>query len=535
MIKVLIADDEILVRAGLKAVLPWEENGFNVVGEAWNGEDAYQKILALRPDILITDIKMPKMDGIALLKKLRKENIPVVSIILSCFDDFDLVREGMKYGAKDYILKLSIEPEQLLAVLNEIKQELQLKKTAPDDLCLQDQDLKSLFVNKLTNHNFFSKEQIKNILFNLGLSINLNHYQLIRLLPEKKNLGKTEREKKSEILVYNILDQICKRQPGNEIFPLEKGEFLIVHSGGNWKNLRTQLSASMIEYANTNVFFGSSSILNGHQEFEIGMDQSKEAVECAVFYNQDKEIEYENICRFPVPSSPYQQEQELFQSLLSSVQDAAWNNCKNMLVKLKADCYPPAECFSYLMEILDIYRRAAKEFRVPLHSMEFKGRNICEYIKDLSTLQECELAFYEFTGKLTDAVRKSRLPRERDEILTIKQHVMLYYKDNIDLNTIAKLVNMSPSHLSSLFKKETGENFSTYLTEVRMEAAKRLLKSPHALIYEVAEQTGYANSSYFGKAFKKFYGFTPEEYKKNSNIQERSFLTMQESKDTEST
>ena len=143
------------------------------------------------------------MDGIALLKKLRKENIPVVSIILSCFDDFDLVREGMKYGAKDYILKLSIEPEQLLAVLNEIKQELQLKKTAPDDLCLQDQELKSLFVNKLTNHNFFSKEQIKNILFNLGLSINLNHYQLIRLLPEKKIWAKPK-EKRNQKYLYTI-------------------------------------------------------------------------------------------------------------------------------------------------------------------------------------------------------------------------------------------------------------------------------------------------------------------------------------------
>ena len=127
---------------------------------------------------------------------------------------------------------------------------------------------------------------------------------------------------------------------------------------------------------------------------------------------------------------------------------------------------------------------------------------------------------YDFTEKLTADIQKFCIPGERDEILSVKEYVKLHYNENIDLNTAAKLVNISPSHLSSLFKKETGKNFSSYLTEVRMKEAKRLLKNPHAMIYEVAEQTGYANSGYFGKAFKKFYGITPEEYKKNMKKKE---------------
>ena len=508
MIKVLIADDETLVRAGIKAVLPWEENGFEVIGEAWDGEDAYK-------NILITDIKMPKVDGITLLKKIRDENIPIKSIILSCFDDFDLVREGMKYGAKDYILKLSIEPDQLLAVLNEIKEELFVEKPVSEEFILHNQDLKYLFVKKILKHDFFSEEQIKNVIHNLGLSVSLRHYNLIQLLPEQKIMNSTGQSKQGETLIYNILDQICKRQPGNEIIPLEKEGFLVIHSKGCWKNIRTQISASMKEYANTRVYFGSSQLLNDYQDFETGMIQSKKALECSAFYDRTEETEYQDICSSSIPAFTYQQEQRLYQALLSANKEHAWDVCSHILEKLREKLYPPAECFSYIMEILGVYRRAGRDYNISIRSLEFCGKNIYEYIKSMDTLHDCEKSLYKFTQKLADAIQKFCIPGERDEILSIKEYVKLHYNENIDLNTISKLVNISPSHLSSLFKKETGENFSAYLTEVRMIEAKRLLKNPHAMIYEVAEQTGYANSGYFGKAFKKFFGITPEEYKKN--------------------
>lgn len=518
MIKVLIADDETLVRAGIKAVLPWEENGFEVIGEAWDGDDAYKKILTLKPDILITDIKMPKVDGITLLKKIKDENIPIKSIILSCFDDFDLVREGMKYGAKDYILKLSIEPSQLLAVLNEIKAELLVEKPNSEEFILHNQDFKYLFIKKLLKHDFFSEEQIRNVIYNLGLSISLHHYHLIQLLSEQRIMNSTEQSKQSETLIYNILDQICKRQSGNEIVPLEKEGFLIIHNKGSWHNIRTQISASMKEYANTRVYFGSSQLLNSYQDFETGMKQSKKALECSVFYDRAEETEYKDICSSSIPTFTYQQEQELYQALLSSNKEHAWNVCRQMLENLRKSLYPPAECFSYIMEILGIYRRAGRYYNISIHTMEFCGKNIYEYIKSMDTLHDCENVLCKFTEKLTDAIQNFCMPGERNEILSIKEYVRLHYNENIDLNTVAKLVNISPSHLSSLFKKETGKNFSSYLTEVRMEEAKRLLRNPHAMIYEVAEQTGYANSGYFGKAFKKFFGITPEEYKKNMKL-----------------
>lgn len=512
MIKVLIADDETLVRAGIKAVIPWEENGFEVVGEAWDGQDAYEKILSLHPDILITDIKMPKMDGIELLKKLRDEKIPIRTVILSCFDDFDLVREGMKYGAKDYILKLSIDPEQLLTVLNEIREELNVANS-DGDLAIHNQDLKYLFVKKLMKKEFQSEEQVNNVIKNLGLSVSLQKYRLIQLWLGKR-VEQDQRE--GSDLLYNILDQICKRQPGNEIVPMEKEGFLIIHSGKSERRLYMQIAAAMSGYANTRVFFGSSELQSGYQKFEIGIIQSEEALKCAVFYEIGNEIYYHDICREHIPAFTYREEQELFHSLMAGNREKAEMTLTVLLGRMREKLYLCKECFSYIDGILNIYMRAARELDLPAR---FHGSGLEDFYDDIKsqrTLDGCGKALVRFTEEFAAYVRKIRSAGEREEIFKIKEYVSLHYNENIDLNTAAGLVNMSPSHLSSIFKKETGENFSSYLTEVRMEEAKRLLQDPNLLIYEVAEQTGYANSGYFGKAFKKFFGMTPEEYRKET-------------------
>ena len=117
---VLIAEDEYLVRVGLRTCLDWERHGFILLDDAVNGEDAYQKILRHRPDILLLDIKMPRMDGFALLAKLREENIDVHVIILSGCDDFDSVRTALQYGVLDYINKLTVTSSELLRALNKV-------------------------------------------------------------------------------------------------------------------------------------------------------------------------------------------------------------------------------------------------------------------------------------------------------------------------------------------------------------------------------------------------------------------------------
>jgi len=124
MIKVLIADDELVVRIGLKTTIDWEANGFTIVGEAINGKDAVELFHKLKPDILVTDIKMPIMDGLEVIQQLKSEHCLFKALILSHYDDFDFARKAINLGASDYILKTELTEQKLLTSLSRLSEQL---------------------------------------------------------------------------------------------------------------------------------------------------------------------------------------------------------------------------------------------------------------------------------------------------------------------------------------------------------------------------------------------------------------------------
>ena len=123
MKRVLIVDDELLVRMGFRSILDWESCGFTVVGDAENGEEALEKIRLLQPDLVFTDLKMDRMDGLELMSACMREYPAVKFIVLSSYNDFENVRQAMRCGALDYVFKLEVTPEQLRRILSEIKWE----------------------------------------------------------------------------------------------------------------------------------------------------------------------------------------------------------------------------------------------------------------------------------------------------------------------------------------------------------------------------------------------------------------------------
>lgn len=512
MIKILITDDEPLVRAGIKSVIPWNKYGFEVIGEVWNGEDAYQKILELKPDILITDIKMPKMDGIALLKRLKIEHIPIQSLVLSCFDEFELVREAMKYGAHDYILKLSIDPEKLLEVLNEIKQTLATKDIPlSSNVNVNQDDLKYLFVNKLSKQGFSSSEQVNNVIHNISLSIQLENYYMVLLSLDAFPLMAPDDNR--DRMIYNLLTQLCQRYPGNEIVSMDRREYLMILSAGENPFLFHQISAAMEQYANRSTFFGISSCLKDYTDFHLGYTQAEEALHAATFYQHKGPVSYTKLTEERFPSINASTAQKLYIYLSSADGNQAVSLVKELLDHLNDALFYYSRCYSYVVELLNIYIRVAREQNFSISQVPWADNPIFEALKKAPCLCEWNALLTDFTYAFTTYVHTLHTT-ERTEIMTIREYIQGHYMENIDLNTISTLVRITPSHLSNVFKKETGENFSTYLTRIRMEAAKKLLYDSQLLIYEVAEKTGYSDAGYFGKAFKKYWGISPEEFRK---------------------
>ena len=509
MFKILIVDDEPLVRAGIKTILPWHEHDFEVIGEAENGIDAYQKIITLKPDILITDIKMPHLDGIELLKKLKKEKINIQSIVLSCFDEFDLVREAMKYGARDYILKLSIEPDKILTILDEIKQDIAITDDTSSHLTLADHDLKYLFVRKLMSHGFSSQEQVDNVIRNTHFSVCFSakyNLTLFRCLDIQTATSASDRNE----LIYSILEQICQRYSGNEIIALDEKNYLIIQNNENNEFLFRQISAAIKQYANQTVYFGQSDFFISYADFNLALQQASDALVSCIFYEQDSLLSYKQLNQDIFLQISKEQEQNLYISLSAGDEVSSCSQITALLNFLKSNTYLPKQIHTYLNELLGIFVHVAREQNLALQ--EITDIDIFTAVRHANTSSSCAQIFYEFTHNFINYFL-SRKSEERTDILKIKAYVQQHYAEDIDLNTVADLVNITPSHLSTLFKKETGINFSTYLTNIRMFAAKKLLQTPDIFIYEVAEKCGYSNSSYFGKAFRKFWGISPDEFK----------------------
>lgn len=515
MIKILIADDEALVRAGIKSLIPWEKYGYEIIEQAQNGEEAYQKIISLHPDILITDIKMPKMDGIALLKTLKENNISIASIILSCYDEFDLVREAMRYGAKDYLLKLSIDATNLLAVLNEVKKSLKNFNTESNSAVIDIQDLKDLFVQKLINKKFHSSTEIKNVIHNLRLNCELENYRLIQftLFTHNGNPALHKEDGQTRILINNILEQICKRQSYCELIYFQN-HYLIIHKNSNLKNLQLQISTAMKDYLNATTYFGISSSLPDYTAFPQGIEESHCALECSIFYQNLYQIYFEQISQEHVPSFSKEDDDFLFSSLLEGNFSVSFSICQKLMEQVTTEHYLKSECLFYFNEILSVYTRVARKTECLMDSILENNQNIFELLQEQTNYSSCVELLKKFTEHFISVIEKKKASGVRREILQIENYVKQHYSEEIDLNTISELLNMCPSHISNLFKKETGINFSSYLTKVRMEAAQQLLQNSDTLIYEIAESTGYSNSGYFGKVFKKFFGITPEEYKR---------------------
>lgn len=126
--RVLIVDDELLVRVGLKTIIPWEENGFQLVGEASNGSEAWAMLEETPCDIVLTDIRMPEWNGLELIEKIRRRWPQTKCVILSSYNDFEYVRKALQLGAVDYILKLAMDPEEMLAKLNQLKEQIAREK-----------------------------------------------------------------------------------------------------------------------------------------------------------------------------------------------------------------------------------------------------------------------------------------------------------------------------------------------------------------------------------------------------------------------
>lgn len=534
MLKLLIVDDEMLIRKGLRKILGRIGTENEVIGEAANGLEALQFIKENSPDILITDVKMPEMDGIELIKQMEISYPDIKKIVLSGFDEFNYVRDTMRRGAIDYLLK-PVDEEQLAGLLKKIEKdihrenekkakELNLKVKLNESMPL----LKEQFIRELVLEKKYSEKKIKDKLDYYNISIPDGLYYVIIL--DIDNYGVTyerlgaEEARLETFIVKNIAEESLGEYLSFFSCPINH-ELVVVASvpadGGKvLKEAINKTFSNLSQYSGVRFTISLGTAVDSMDKLHESYAEASRLLKCR-FYNQASSViaaETKHKGHKALSDKNFTYFSEQFEHLLKPCVELA--NPEQSRIVISEFCNNAAK---HRFEALDVVKCLAEtNIKMQLSCHEF-GKAVSEqysseysYTKTLElydTLDEIKKYTLDYYDKVIRMIGEIRKRKDKKLVEVVKDYVLKHYNEDITLNKIAEIVYMNPSYICDLFKNQTGEHFVVFLTRVRIDKAKSLLKDVRIKTYEVGQMVGYEDPTYFSKVFKKVVGVSPSEYR----------------------
>lgn len=526
--KIIIADDEKWVRATIKALIPFDRLGMELAGEAANGIEALELCRLHEPDILLTDIMMPGLTGLDLIKELKRSRQNIRIAIISGYSDFEYAKTAMKYGITDYLLK-PLEENELLQVLEKFKSERNTELEQQKDNAIKKEQLKlaapvlrDVFLNSLISQNNFTLERIKNGLAAHGLVFSLNTFHIAVFSPDT---GSSASPGQHQDNVRAVLKRTMKRYLNAVTFSNANNpaEYISII------NCKDELDKVLLEKA----FRLAGAILRKQAGVTLsgGLSAPCQLSMLHRAYSQTKtsllgrfrtgggKIHYHRPGYYSkVPDLQLSEEtvnKIVLNLKLSNVQTAFSHVDSTIEDFKKKDGINPVHLKEYLWQLVQSIISSLNIQLAFMHSeAQLYGEQPYERIMD--TLFADDLAKYvkELLQRVYNYFHDSNPVSSTNLIDNSKKIIEENFAGDISLEQVAKHVHLSPAYLSELFKKETGMSFIDYKTIVRIEKAKELLASTAYSVYEISGRVGYADPKYFSKLFKKITGRTVYDYRK---------------------
>jgi len=517
MYKVLIVEDEMYVRMGIKMLTEWERLGFEVIADVENGKQALAVYETLHPDIIITDIKMPLMDGMELIREIRKQDERARFIILTCLEDFDVVREAISMDVTDYVLKLTVNQDDMERVLSKVKKELIIL-----DRTKQDKE-------ELRDEKYFQERFLNYLYYRIGMGAEVEEWlksrfgsadkKFVMLVLEIDHYEERKRmfnDSYGDILISavgNILSEIMMEEK-HILIPEKKGHFIIMLEGEEERQLPSEHMLQIMErireilnrYVKSSITFGISHMGIEYEYFYEMYVQCLQALEKKFYHGLDKNYFYSLI-----KPDDYQTMIQRKMNKLIQNHKADEAKCRLFEDAMKSFCqHGNSETIKHFfeqavnMELVHILPEGDQRFQI---TASFKDKlNECQTFDEiLDIYEECMKYFSEAKEGQTGLSKPVK-----DILYFISSH----YAENITLNQIAEMVDLSRTYVCGLFKKEMGVNLTNYIMAYRIDKAKELLKTTNMKSYEIAEKVGFPDISYFSRTFKKLTGQSPNAYKK---------------------
>lgn len=529
MINLLIVDDEPLVQIGIKSMINWNDYGINVCATAMNGQDALNYIDQYSPEIIITDIKMPVMNGMELIQTCRKKNdeLPLF-IILTSYEEFSLIKEAIKYQVLDYLIKLELDQDMLKESINKAITKLNnIKKISKSDelsIELPSIDvLKDKFFMRLLHNLFENKQEFEHHTKDLNINLNASTYGVSYC--EIKEFVTDAMTSTEQANLYNstieMMKEITSKYVMCHIVSLDMKHFCIIFLLNEtvsepFDTIYHALhnSCEMVyKYFNVKIL---SSVGRFYSTPFMIADSYQEARQISSYASTDKPILFFDKMQTLAPSKNAfnislfktdiikafeEMDTEILNSIFTQLCNLFHAHPTAYLQSIDAACNILYLAISLLPEgdtiLSEIFADYPDGYR-SIHRMT----NSNQVIEWLYTLRD----------GLINILEERKTTYKNHIIINVQKYINSHVEERLTLNDIALLFGISPNYLSTLFKKNSDIGFTEYVNHSKIKRAKELMKDSNLRVYEVADQLGFESAFYFSKVFKKVEGISPREF-----------------------
>lgn len=532
-IKVFLVEDEMVIRNGIVKSINWEKEGYRLVGEASDGELAYPMILKEKPDILLTDIKMPFMDGLELSRLVKQELPDTKILIFSGYDEFEYAKEAIRIGVTEYLLK-PVSSEQLLEVMRRISKQIEQDREEREMLRQYQEDMKENVERE--RQNFFSHvirgevsigEAVKNGK-KYGMDLSAGFYSIILF----KIFSTPE-----ENIVSEHIWKICEKiETKVDEIPYA---YYFQRGIDGWVFLLTAESKEQMEERQKNLCDCLAEIMKNERKVEYfgGIGKSVERIRNLGQSFRDAERIFAE--RFTRQSNQFLsgfekmdvykddefqikdlgdvgKSREMIEKFLNNgTKEELEEFMDTYFIRMKEDKLQSTLMRQYIiMDIYIVIMSFCEKIDAVNHDYQQETEKLKSTIQNMNSVSEIRSYITYMLNQaieLRDSISKKRYA---DIIKAAEKMISEHYmSEEISLNSVADSVGMSPSYFSSVFSKESGKTFVEFLTETRMEKAKELLMCSALKTSEIGYEVGYKDPHYFSYIFKKTQGCSPKDYR----------------------
>jgi two-component system response regulator YesN len=553
MYKLILVDDEEDVREGLLGEISWNEHGFEVVDKAENGQEATELIERYHPDVVVTDIHMPFMNGLELAEWIRIHYPNTKIIILTGFDEFEYAQKAIKMQIDEYVLK-PFSSKELVEVLLKVKGKLDEETEEKANLhnLLQHYRrslpvMRGKFLSSLVSRRVPIAEIIeKSLSYELNLKASLYMVSIVRVdyfhaeLQQKEHsdlrimtpgsLKDTKDRQLQLFAVLNIANEICLKHKIGEVFLHNDDVVLLLMNQDQDPEKMIQRMLEILEeirqnvekYLKLTVTIGAGTITSFLEGVNHSYNDALQALDYRlllgnnrVIWIDDVESRAEQLLHEPLQYDEFKQ-QMLIRSIKVGTAQEVGLTVDSLFAGEELNQLTVKDCQVYVLEILTSVMKVAKEFRMELDEIFGSNEYFLE-INKFNNLNEVKLWISGICVKLMNHISKGRQSNNNQLVEDAKGYIGIHYHESdISINKVCKHLHISTGYFSSIFKKEVKMTFVNYLMQLRMENAKDLLRSTNLRAFEIAEKLGFVDPNYFSFCFRKKYGISPKEYRNNT-------------------